>query len=191
MVTDDIIVFPISIDEKIMMKLPCKEIDIYRYDEIEILIQSSVLEHKLYGDDFIIEAISALNNLLEKVIENKLNFHESLIGKEIGYLCNEYYHDENQWLVYEDNVWVGLKHHLWGTKEYDTWLYNMDNKIFIEVTPIYKWHFDELEDENQFITYDQFLHGYKTCYVGEITKETALNWLKKCKKIIQIIKDND
>lgn len=38
--------------------------------------------------------------------------------------------------------------------KYQTWIYNIDNKIVIEITPTYKWHFDEPDEESdEYITY--------------------------------------
>lgn len=116
----------------------------------------------LHDDD--IGGIEVFNKLLKKAITYNLGLHES-ITEDIGYLWNEYLQTEldqrKKRFVKKDNFWVGLNNFLWEIKGFDTWLYNKDNKIFLEITPTYKWDYEEIEHE-EYVPYREFIKNYKT-----------------------------
>lgn len=177
--------------DRIELCMPSREVDIRRYDEIEILLNVLQDTYKLYSDDFIIEAIVALNNLLEKVIDNKLGMPDSLPELEIGKLSNDSYQDLDDGLVYEEGNWIGTKYNVWSSNYYETWLYNKNGEIYLQVTPVYKWHFSEAKSKDNFSSYSQFVKEYKIIYKTKIERDNAIQWLNKCKEIIKIIDMND
>ena len=36
--------------------------------------------------------------------------------------------------------WVGLRYLLFESRDWDTWLYNKKDSIYLEITPSYRWH---------------------------------------------------
>lgn len=115
----------------------------------------------MYSEDFIIEAIVALKNLLE---------------------------DD---LIYEGANWIGTKYNVWSTNNLETWLYNKKGEIYIQVTPVYRWHYDAPKSNDKFSCYSQFVKEYKIIYKAKIERDNAIQWLNKCKEIIRIIDTND
>ncbi|MBC1805819.1 hypothetical protein HCJ40_02135 [Listeria sp. FSL L7-0993] len=182
------LVFPINNYDRIELQIPSKETDIYRYDEIKIVLNCHLGSYTLYSDDFIIEAIRTLQNLLEKALNNELEVPDSLSELEIGKLSNDNYQDI---LIYEGKHWGGEKYNVWNTNGFETWLYNKMEEIYIQVTPLYKWHFNEPENMNNFSSYSQFVRDYEIIYKAEIETDIAIQWLNKCKEIIRIISRND
>ena len=62
---------------------------------------------------------------------------------------------------------------MWGGNEFDTWLYNQNNKIYLEITPGYMWHFSDQINKEDFIPYDEWIKNYKPLVIIEIDKVIA------------------
>ncbi|AQY51490.1 hypothetical protein PWEIH_14961 [Listeria weihenstephanensis FSL R9-0317] len=176
--------------DRLELHIPSTEIDIHRYDEIKILLKALHDTFTLYSEDFIIEAIVALKNLLEKVLNNELEVPDSLSKLEIGRLSNDSYQDIEDDLIYEDANWIGTKFNVWSTNNLETWLYNKKGEIYIQVTPVYRWHFAKPKSNDKFSCYSQFVKEYKIIYKAKIERDNAIQWLNKCKEIINIIEMN-
>lgn len=131
-----------------------------------------------------IEGIKTFWTALNRAIESNLQISNLEEYKSIGFLWNKYCNElntENQ--AIND---LTLSYCLWSTNSTigtDTWIYNIDSKIFIEVSQTYRWHFDDPVGLNH-ITYDQFIAEYKPIDVLEIDNSTAKEWLKICEEIL-------
>lgn len=187
---DNLIILKISKGKKIVIDLPCKVIDLHRYSKIDVYFQSTKLSNNivLYKSDFAIEGIRTLKIILEKAIKNKLEIHYSLKEKGIGYLCNEYFQDKTHLTRDKKNgntFWVGLKYSLWSSKKYETWIYNENNKVVLEVTPTYS---NENDNEEKYVG---FLNSYCTTAIEIIEKKVALQWIEKCNELLKTMEKND
>lgn len=63
-------------------------------------------------------------------------------------------------------------------------------EIYIQVTPVYRWHFAKPKSNDKFSCYSQFVKEYKIIYKAKIERDNAIQWLNKCKEIINIIEMN-
>ncbi len=179
--------FSITDSDNIEVVRISDEEDIYRYEEVKIIYKRKEREYILYNNDFIVEAFSVLEILLYKAIAGELELHSSIKEKGIGFLSNEYFQNKPGLTMIdgeEGKFWVGDRYLLWESMGYQTWIYNFNREIKIEVTPTYKWHFDELDEKSiNFISYEEFIKNYMSCFVITISKSTAETWLNKCKEI--------
>ncbi len=92
-----------------------------------------------------------------------------------------------------NKYWIGQDYLIWESlDQYDTWIYNKNNEIFLEITPIYKWHYKDPEKEDKdYLTYEDFKKIYKPTLITKIEKETAKQWINEIDELIEIIKIND
>lgn len=70
-----------------------------------------------------------------------------------------------------------------------TFMYNKDNKIYLEIAPVYPWIWDEpgtVTDSNH-ITFDEFMETYKPIAVEELDHTTVQRWIEQCNEILGIM----
>jgi hypothetical protein len=166
---------------------------IFCYDKYKIKVASDTIKYN----------ISGLEYLLTKALNKKLKLHKS-ITKDIGYLYNQNLravytkktktHSELTYKKVENiDVWAGEDYQLFC---YDpaTWLYN-DNgdNIILEMTPVYPWHFYELDDAQQqknYIPYEEWIKNYKPLLIRTIPKDVVEQWLHQAQEILKKIEEN-
>ncbi len=74
---------------------------------------------------------------------------------------------------------------LWSTiSQPETWLYNKDNKIYLEVSLPYPWLFSDPKPSENYYSFDEYIKNYKPIAVYEISRETAQQWLEQCNTIL-------
>lgn len=189
------IVLTINKTAYIEILIPSKEKDLYRYDEIKIILRTSKNKYVLYSNECI-DALQDLDYCLTDILNGRLQLHKSIYN--IGYQCNEDYHsiteDSLSNLIYVMHKgvrrWVGERYMVWSTTQrysQTTWLYVKDKQIILEVTPDYKWHFDEPKKNEKFIEYSEFMKNYQNFYKVVLDKETIVAWHRKCRELLQII----
>ncbi|GAE90687.1 hypothetical protein [Acetivibrio straminisolvens] len=183
----------ISKIQSIRIYLPCKKEDIKPFDIVSIEYIKEQIEYDLYVDDFATEAITSLKNQLKKALNFELQIQNEYINKGIGYYYN----------IYVNKLWTtdaqslvdpSRNFSLWSTPTHigiETIIYNVQNKIYIEISPIYKWNCDYPDDEKEYETFDDFLNNYRPIGIVAIDKSAAIKWLETCNEIIEIFKAND
>jgi hypothetical protein len=73
---------------------------------------------------------------------------------------------------------------LWSSTNIQTWLYNKDSKIYIEIIPSYPWLFAGRKKGEKYITFKKFMEDYKPIAVEEIDRNIAEQWLNECIKLL-------
>lgn len=187
-------VFKISDSQSIVIKNICSEGNhIYRYDPVEILFKNESLEYLISENDYLMPMIERFYYYVQDAIANKLPLEE-YINADLGYSWNQNLHNTDikthEELKNEEN-WKGTRYLMWGGNEFDTWLYNQNNKIYLEITPGYPWHFIDPAGDEKFIPYDEWIKSYKPLFIIEIDKVTAQQWFDRAGRIIQEIEKAD
>lgn len=120
--------------------------------------------------------------MLKKGLSKKLQLPIDIHAGDLGLYYNNYmekiYNDDD---FKSEDLFGGFL--LWSGINIQTWLYNVNDRIYIEISPSYKWHLNEPEKNEKFIAYKDFQKKYKPIAVLEISKEKSESWLKQCKKI--------
>lgn len=148
-----------------------------QFDEIIILYHKDN-ESFVVFKDFACEGIKGFYSILQKSIKGDLQLDPSLQEKGVGYHWN----DECRLLNNATDSTEDLTsmYHLWSTtSEYsnETWLYNISDEIYIEVSPTYKWHnLDPIEGEI-FIEFNQFMNNYAVHDIASLERNIAEKWL--------------
>lgn len=173
------------------MLLPCEKENLHQCDEVIVILHLDSQAYELFKGVAIV-ALDKCNFLLNEALNNKLSLHSSL-QQDIGYTANEYLQG-NANLTYESfeghQLWVGLKYLVWSSScresiRYSTWLYQKNNKIFLEVTPNYSTVLKQQK------TYEEFMQDYQCLLIVEIPREIAKQWLSQTKELLNIIEEND
>jgi len=129
--------------------LPCKKEDMESFDYVTVKYLKEQIEYTLYDDDFATEAIQTFKNSLEQALNFKMQIQSEYINKGIGYYYNIY---TNKLRTTCDRSLVDPAKNfiVWSTPSYigiETFIYNVRDKIYIEISPLYKWHDGYPEDE--------------------------------------------
>lgn len=193
-----IITFEIDKNQKIEIVSENPQKLLFRYEKVQIYYHnlSSKVKLKIL-DKYIIEVLDKFEIMLKLILNKHLELDKSMT-ENIGFLWNEYLQEKTNHIFIEEKSeskecesWIGTNYILWSIWGLETWIYSKKNTIYLEITPVYKWHFDEPEKNEKFIPYDEFIKNYEPIAVIKISKETAKKWLAKTEKLLKYIKLND
>lgn len=179
--------------QALQIYLPCEEEDINSFVNVSIKYINGSIEYDLFVNDFITEALKSLNYSLTKALNFELQIKSDYIEKGIGYYHNIYSHElwTNDDLDIDDpaeNFLVGSTPSEIGI---ETYIYNIQDEIFLEISPIYKWNSDYPDDEKEYQTFDEYIKQHQIIDLIKIKQETALQWQKRCLEILEISISND
>jgi hypothetical protein len=153
------------------------------FDQLTVLLKQNN-EATILAEDMVDITITIYNNMLEKALQNQVILPE---GIDLGQIGRSYNLD----IMYEisDAIDYSL-FSVWSHKNSRTWLYNNNNKMYLEVSPLYPWLYSDLEEaqkEKDFISFDEFMKTYKPIFFGEIPRASAEHWVRQCDKILESI----
>jgi hypothetical protein len=80
---------------------------------------------------------------------------------------------------------------MWSGNIFDTWLYNKNESIWLEISPIYPWHFRDPKEGEIFVPYKEWIKSYKPVCIVEIQRKIAQQWLSQAKSIMEEIEKAD
>ena len=155
------------------------------FDEITVYYYINNIKTILF-QDFLGEGIKSFYNITSKVLMNKLDVPESYLLKGVGYewnLVNNYIANE----LDNDIEDVTAPYLMWSTpSKYanETWMYNNNNNIYLEVSKDYKWHYSAPKETDNFITFDEFKRIYHPYDIVELDVNLVKEWNRKCVEII-------
>lgn len=168
--------------------------ELYLFDGITISYHANK-KYILFTKYFVIESLKTFEYVLKLALNNQFIIHES-IQQDIGFLWGEYLqeNESNYHFVKKplenSTIWVGAQHHLFSSKQWDTWLYNKNGDIYLEITPAYPWHFGDPKKNEKFVPYEEFIKNYKPLVILKIDKERAEEWLKIVSNLVAIAEKN-
>ena len=194
MIPKDCVTFKLDGDYQINFLLEEELDDSWYSDKAKVVFKSKRQEFILYNHDFLFHTFNLFFQKLKIAANKKLELDKS-IKEDIGYLWNEYLHSENpnkdkRFLMFKSegtNFWIGHYYLLWSYNGVATWFYNKNGKIYFHITPVYKWHFDDPEPGEDFISYEKFIKNYKPYFNFEIKKDIAEGWIKRAEAVIELI----
>ncbi len=186
-------VFKINDQQDITIKNLCFEANhIYRYDPIEIVFNDHQKEYILFQHDYLMPQVETFYYYLRDAIEGKLPLSEPAeLG--LGFLWNQDLYNTNMKspdALKDEPVWEGTRYLMWGGNLFSAWLYNINELIFLEISPTYPWHFREVNEE-EFTSYQEWIKNYKALCVISIDKKVAQQWLQKLETLMKEIELND
>lgn len=155
-------------------------------DDVSIFFIDDGKEYLLYDNDTILWALRCLSSSLEKSLEEKLKLPEFLKSYDIGFMWNTTIHEtiknpDNKSLPseWQDNYLI------WNFKEFALWMYNKNDSIYLQITPVYKWHFIDPKQNEHFISYEKFMDNYKPITTLTLDKKVAQKLLDKAQSLLK------
>jgi hypothetical protein len=153
---------------------------VHRFTEIEIHCVSNDHDILLF-DDFLGEAVEASVTILKQAINRELTLPETIRREDLGALCNKYCHTA------EASVDVGADHTerylMWESvaSHIFSWVYNDKDNIYLEISPMYPYHFSE---DSALLSFEAFMDSYQVIETMNIT-ECANELLRQCETLLR------
>lgn len=189
----NVIELEFSKSQAIQIYLPCEREKINSFVNVSIKYKKDNIDYDLFINDFISEAIKSLNSLLNKALNSELQIKSEYVERGIGYYHNIYSHE--LWTTDKLDIDDPAENFLiWSTPSHvgiETYIYNIQDEIYIEISPIYKWNSDYPDDEREYETFEDFISQHQIIGIININREVALQWQKKCFEVLEIAESND
>ena len=150
------------------------------FDEVEVQYIHSGKAIILTSDtaQYVVETFCGS---LEMSLKNELLLDASLVVGKVGYFFSKKKYmiaDECNGQKKDD---VFSQYWVWSSsKNIQTWLYNRDNKIYFEISPIYPWLFSDPQEDEHYITFDEYINNYKPILLVELQKSLVQSWINQC-----------
>lgn len=159
-------------------------IPLHMFDEVTIIFKNKKKEIVVATDD-VTEITTSFRGSLQQALNGAIELPDYINVGELG----QYYNEETFKQTANDTPTIIKYSHfwLWSAKCCQTWLYNKNGCIYLEIIASYPWLFTDLEEaklDPKFITFDEFMKTYEPIFVGKITRETAERWLVQCDVIL-------
>jgi len=184
----------VSKSQEILIYLPCEKQDVVFLTDVSLKYwRDGKMICDLFVHDFFIEAVRQLYNLLTEALNNELQLNKGLVEKGVGYYHNIYAHE----LWTNDHINIkdpADEFFVWSTPTeigIETYIYNVDSEIYLEISPLYKWNSDYPEDEAEYQTFEEYIHQHQMIDLIHIERDTAIQLHEKLHELIQIAQTNE
>ncbi len=114
-------------------------------------------EHIVFSDYFC-EGLTVLYTMLCKIKGCELNLEKKELRGRLGYWWNKNTDSVDERAAFE---LAYEKYWLWSTNTIQTWMYRIDNIVFIEISPAYPWHFVEPDSDELYFSFNEFISTYE------------------------------
>lgn len=151
-----------------------------KFDEIFFILKDKNDETTLVSE--IVELIMYdTKQKLEEALKNEIILPNDIKIGELGYNYNIVTYNETNEKFNLTNfvLWSG------GLTRTNlrTFIYNRDEKIYLEVAPIYPLIWEEPSEDNN-VAFNEFMKTYKPIVVEEISQATIKKWIEQCDEIL-------
>jgi hypothetical protein len=150
---------------------------LHMFDEVTAVFEKETQQTSLIIDNVNI-VIHNFKEALEYALDNKIVLPDFIKAGELGFYYNIDIYNEKTESVDYSYFW------LWSIRGTQTWLYNQNNKIYLEIGPSYPWLFVEPKKSDNYITFDEFMKTYKPIIIEEIDSAIVQKWLEQCNEIL-------
>ncbi|WP_334077027.1 hypothetical protein [Paenibacillus sanfengchensis] len=184
----------ISKSQEILLYLPCEKQDVVFLTDVSLKYwRDGKMICDLFVHDFFIEAVKQLYNLLTKALNNELQLKSDFVEKGIGFYHNIYMHE--LWTTdNSDRSDPAEEFLLWSSHtevSNETFIYNIEDKIYLEISPFYKWDSDYPDDETEYQTFEEYVLQYQMIDLIHIEQDTAKQWQKILHELLKITQTNE
>lgn len=192
----EVIIFNITDKKSLKVFLPDKLVNLDKFTWARILYteieEKVILADNVYGSEYLYESINTLITCIDLAMKGEREFPKDLdTDKGICYYMNIWRNNLPERVMDntpEDpakNLW------LWSTSEgAQTFLYNINSEIYIEISSSYKWFNTEPEECEEFINFEEFIKNYHMITRFKIDKNKVEEWKELSNGILNILKKN-
>lgn len=157
---------------------------LHKFDKVAVIFKEN--EEIEISSDMVYLVLETFKLTLIDALNNKITIPKEINVGEMGY-----YHNLDHKKQYSERFLDSSSYSIWAKKNIQTWMYNKNNKIYLEIFPEYPWFYDEPLESNRYIPFDEFIKTYKAIAIEEIDYTTAQKWLEQCNAILDTIADKD
>ncbi|HLC07629.1 MAG TPA: hypothetical protein VJJ26_05625 [Candidatus Babeliales bacterium] len=133
---------------------------------------------------YVVETLCAS---LEMALKNELPLDASLaVGKVGCFFSKKKYMtaDESDESEKKDDIFS--QYWVWSSsKNIQTWLYNVNNKIYLEISPTYPWLFSDPQEDEHYISFDEYMNDYRSITLVELQESLVRSWITECHVLLQ------
>jgi hypothetical protein len=149
------------------------------FDYVDLVYQENGTTY-LIEEDTLVELLCMLRNKLLNIFFGKQSLPSMF---KVGFVGLSSATDS-----YKDDL---IRHRyyncfcVWATKYIKIWLYTKNDEIYIEISPYYKWCFQDPEPGEHYYSFEKFLRNYKAIAVKIISKKNALKWIEHATHVMK------
>lgn len=162
---------------------------LHKFDEIMITLNINNDSVLIYND--MLEEFPNVYRQIRRAKDQLLDVPVSLVGNMVHSLneSNKTYVKKKYRDINFSNYWVLSTSTINGGVQ--TFMYTFENKIYLEVGQLYKWHHTLKKKTNtDYIPIEKFIKDYKPILFQEISIKTVENWTAICDPILKEIERN-
>lgn len=156
------------------------------FDEVKVHYIKNGKAADLISDNvqYIVDSFS---NSLEMAHNNELSLDQSLIVGKVGYFFSEKkYIDTREYNESEKKKDIFSQYWIWSSSNnIQTWIYNVNHKIYLEISMTYPWLFSDPQEDELYISFDEYKNNYKPILIIELQKFLVKKWLQQCQDLLQ------
>jgi len=153
------------------------------FDEVEVRYIGDDQE-TLLATDIVREIVDNLYASLEEALNNKLSLDKYLAIGKVGYFFSKATHRNNN--RSKKMADIIPKYWVWSLPtSIQTWLYTVDNTIYLEISPIYSPY----TQNELYISFDKYANSYKPIVVVELQKHLVQAWIHQSHSLLQTMEE--
>lgn len=186
-----LIVFQLSENQSIQTIIDeLDKINIYGYESEGLHIFDEVQVEYVHNNqtillkqDIVREVVEVFCNTLVMVLKNELLLDRSLTAGKVSY-----FYSKNIYMTFDDLEKaddIFPKYWVWSSSNIATWLYSLDSKIYLEISPTYPWLFLDPEQDDVYISFDEYTNEYKHIALVELPESLVRLWIDQCTMLLQ------
>ena len=137
-----------------------------KFDDVTVFFEDNAGKIVVFKD-ILQEAIITLYNGLENQFELRTDIEVGHLGEYYNIWANSL--DDMLEEDEEEEIPV-LNYWIWSTRDFQTWIYRKNEKVFIEISPSYRWHYVEPTEDEKIISFEEF-QEYYCAYIIELSSE--------------------
>jgi hypothetical protein len=151
--------------------------DLHMFDQITVnLVAGNTLTILIQDSSY--EILNTFKASLEQVLNNERTFPSQIDSDHLGKYYNRTMYEQKFDLYDYDRLL------LWSSSGPQTWLYNRNGSIYLEVIPTYLELFANSTAKLNDISFEEFMLNYKPILIEEIDRTTAQEWLAICNTML-------
>ena len=117
------------------------------------------------------------------VMVNAINITTTIPGEaeigNVGYWLNDMYHEA------DDQEGISTLHfRVWWYNDICTLIYSKNSNIYLEIIPMYPWILQPVENDEAYITFQEFMYTYRLYVFKAISREEAIKWKDYCHSLL-------
>jgi hypothetical protein len=187
------IVFPLAENKSFFILVPPVHVkatwyqepseDLNKFDEVFFMYETEMGCFFLANDEELHIILDTLITVLQKCLynPNDLRLEEPAQCGRLGFYYNET-------TIKDDQGYDFSRYWLFSTKEVQTWIYALNKKMYIEISPSWRWLYNKPATSGpRYSSYEEFIKNYKRIALEEISHKTAQQWLKQCEMLLKEI----